>query len=91
MNKILATVALLISLLGSIWAMENHYAKAEDLASKADAEAVAQLQRELLRDKKEEVEYELFVLESQEEKTELTEFRIKKLESRLKELEQALE
>lgn len=91
MNKILTTLAVIVSLIGSVWAMESHYAKASDLQSKADAAAVASLQREILRDRKEEVEYEIFVLQSKEEKTELDEFRILKLNARLKELEKSLE
>ena len=71
--------------------MENHYATAEDLKSKADAAAVLQMQREILRDRRDEVEYQLFVLEQKEDKTELEEFQIQKLQKRLKELENSLE
>jgi len=90
-TKIFATITFLITFVGAIVAAENHYAKASDLSEKADASTVAAIQREILLDKKEEVEYDLFVLEQKEEKTELDEFRIEKLRSRLKDLEKALE
>lgn len=86
MDKFIKITTFLITCGAVLIAAENHYAKASDLQSKADASAVAQLQLQLLRDKKDEIEYEIFVLENQEELSELDAYRLKKLYSRLEEL-----
>lgn len=91
MSKIITTIIALFTLIGGLYAADQHYAKASDLEKKADAAAVVALQKELLRDKKEEVEYEIFILERQEDRTDLDNYRIEKLRSRLKELEKVVE
>jgi len=91
MDKFIKITTFLITCGAVLIAAENHYAKASDLQSKADASSVAQLQKELLRDRKDEVEYEIFILEKQEELSELDAYRLKKLYSRLEELKEALE
>jgi len=77
--KILSLIALLAT---GIYAVENRYAKATNLAQKADASTVAQLQQEILRDKLNEIEYEIFVLEKIPQKSELQEFRYRQLQNR---------
>lgn len=90
MNKLLGTIAVLFALVGSLYAADQHFAKAADLEKKADSAAVISLQREILRDKKEEVEYDIFVLE-RKERDELEEYQLQKLRIRQKELEKSLE
>lgn len=93
-TKIIGLIAFLITFTGAIIAAENHYARAaemeERLEQKADAKDVALLQEQLLRDKMEEIEYDIFVIESQDEQSELDEYRLKKLYSRLEELQKLI-
>ena len=82
--KILSLIALLAT---GIYAVENRYAKATNLAEKADASTVAQLQQEILQDKLEEIEYEIFVFEKIPQKSELQEFRYRQLQNRQERIE----
>lgn len=90
MSKIITTILALFTLIGGLYAADQHYAKASELEKKADAAAVVSLQKEILRDRKEEVEYELFVLERTDQRTDLENYRIEKLRSRLRELEEII-
>lgn len=91
LNKVTGPVAFLIAFTGAVVGFNSYFAKAADLEKKADAEVVRQLQEQILLDRKDEIEEEIFILEGQDELSELDLFRLKKLRSRLEDIDNALE
>ena len=93
-EKIASITAVIGALVAGVWGLEERYAIAEDIETqmkqKADYVTVNSILREMMKDKKLELEMQCFKLENKSSRSEIEEFELRSLQSRIKELENEL-
>ena len=86
MNKIVATIIALGSVVGASIAVEDRYAKETDLAKKADVSMVHRMQRVFIHDSIYNLEDDQFELEQKKLLNPLDIYRLKRIKTRILEL-----
>lgn len=90
-GKITAIIALVGTIAGGVYAMEERYASSKELAKKADSATVAQLQYSIMLDKKDELELKVFKLENMPTRSQLEDYELLKSKERLQNVQRILE